>query len=395
MNSEQTALITGATGFLGRETLRRLLAQTDRTRFVALIRADDDGILRRRHEALVDGLPQQQAERVTPLRGDVTAPRFGVPTRDYAALEASVDRVIHLAATTSFSLPLAIARRRNVDGTLRVLDLCRAIRRRGGLGRLDHVSTAFVAGDRTDVVREHELDRGQRFRNTYEQTKFEAEVHCRSAQNELPIVIHRPSIVIGNPNAREVGSLKGVYGPLRFLIPFYSRWRRVTALVPLPLRALCPLDIVPLDWTADALATLFQRTDAEGRCYHLAAGPEGAVTVEYLASLTCHHFGAPPRRFIVPGRAARRLGRVVKPLLRTTVPALVRCAEDYLPYALGNPLFDTTNVRTAELRPPAFAAYFPLLLGDAHMSGAFGNARLPPATPVSPSARRHEVAATV
>jgi len=388
-----TALITGATGFLGREILRSLLARDGEIRLIALIRAGDDLTLERRRQDLVRSLPIAHGRRVSVVRGDMTKARLGLSPPDYAALTERVDRVIHVAATTHFALPLPEARRRNVGGTTQALLLCRRIRAQGREGRLDYVSTAYVAGDRTGVVFENELDVGQGFRNTYEQSKFEAERLCRDTGGELPIAIYRPSIIVGHSVSGETTSYKALYWPIQVLIPFYLRRRVVTGLVPLPVNRECSLDIVPVDYVANSVATLFSSPEAAGRCYHLAAGVDGAVTIEQLVTLICAYFQGPRRRYIDPRGPVRWLGRAARLLLRRVSPGFVQQVERYLPYALQNPSFDTTNARAAGLTPPPFATCFPRILAYAHATDfGRGGARLPasalssPERPGSPAA---------
>jgi len=375
------ALITGATGFLGREILRDLLAREPDAHLVTLIRARDDIELAKRHRDLMEPLPRAHQPRVISLRGDIAQPEFGLSPTRYAMLAAHVDRVIHVAATTRFDHALDEARRWNVGGTAHVLALCRAIRARGGSGRLDHVSTAYVAGRRTGLVFEDELDVGQGFRNSYEQSKFEAERLCRDAAGELPIAIYRPSIIVGDATTGATTSQKGLYAPLRLLVPFYLRWRLLTGLVPLPLRRECPLDVVPVDFVAAAIATLYARPEAAGHCYHLAAGPDGAATIEDVARLACRYFETPRRRFISPRGPVHWFARAARPLLARLSPGLVRQIECYWPYTVANPRFDTSNARAAGLTPPEFAAYFPRLL--AHIFGS-GDATVRPAPVLDP-----------
>jgi hypothetical protein len=75
-------------------------------------------------------------------------------------------------------------------------------RRRGRLRRHVHVSTAYVAGRFHGIFKETDLDLGQGFRNTYEQSKFEAEKAIGEAAGELPLVIARPSIIVGDSRKR-------------------------------------------------------------------------------------------------------------------------------------------------------------------------------------------------
>jgi long-chain acyl-CoA synthetase len=374
-----TVLVTGGSGFLGREAVRCLLASDGTLRLLLLLRAADEVSLARRHCQVTDHLPREQRERVSAMLGDTTLPLFGLSLAAYANLVRRVDRVVHLAAATHFGLSLEEARRRNVGSTARVLELCRAVRARGGRGRLDYVSTAYVAGDRTDVVHEEELDVGQGFRNTYEQSKFEAEALCRAAQDELPIAIYRPSIVVGHSRTGATDSYKGLYWPLRLVVGFYDLWRPVlTRVVPLPLRPDCPLDIVPLDYVSEAIADLFHRPEAAGRCYHLA-GTDGCVTVGDLVDLGCAYFGVPRLRYADPdgrfmcvGRAAHRLGRRLG-------PRLLQDLELFWPYTVSNPRFDAANARAAGLRPPPVGEYFPRLLAYAYTHRFGRHEKQPPA----------------
>lgn len=392
---DSTALITGATGFLGREVAHALLAGSRTTRLVALMRAPDALALVRRRWSLVAGLPSEEADRVTVIRGDVTAPHLGLDSRSWAALLERIDRVVHVAATTRFDHPLDEARRQNVEGTSQVLDFCRQLRAAGQTGRLDYVSTAYVAGSRRDLVGEDELDAGQSFRNSYEQSKYEAERLCRRARADLPVAIYRPSIIVGSARTGETTSFKALYWPLEVLVRFYRCAPAVLPrLVPLPLHPECSLDVVPVDWVAHAVASLYHRPEAIGRCYHLAAGPDGAATTAALVALCGQHFGVEPPRFAAPGGPVFGFAHRARPFLRLGARRFLRQVEAYYPYSVQNPSFDVRNARAAGLAPPAVATYFSCLLAFAEATD-FGRrpAAAAEATPPVPregsSSREH------
>ena len=100
----------------------------------------------------------------------------------------------------------------NVEGTGNVLELCEGC---SELERLNYVSTAYVAGERTGVVYEHELALGQGFKNHYESTKFQAEVWVREALDRVPTTIYRPAIVVGDSKTGETQKFDGPYYMLR------------------------------------------------------------------------------------------------------------------------------------------------------------------------------------
>ena len=113
-------------------------------------------------------------------------------------LNRSFDLIIHCAACTAFHESRALqSRHTNVEGLQQVLKLATRSN-----ARLVHVSTAYVCGDRTGIVLESELDVGQRFANTYERTKCEAEqlVHRWTSDTGLDATILRPGIVLGDWN---------------------------------------------------------------------------------------------------------------------------------------------------------------------------------------------------
>ena len=355
-------LITGATGFLGRELVRRLLEDDASLEVVALVRADDDLALARRRARLAEGLPEGCARRLSAVRGDVEHPRLGLADADDAMLTARCDQVLHVAASVRFDLPLEEARRINVGGTDEVIALCRRIRARGGEGRLDYVGTAYVAGRRDDLVMEDQLDGRRGFRNTYEQSKFEAEGHCRAAREELPIAIHRPSIIVGEASTGRTTQYKTIYWPMKILVRFYGRWEAVLPrLVKLPVNPECVLDIVPVDHVARAVAALCRRAEAVGKTFHHAAGPD-AATIRQLTDAACDHFGVARLGFLDPAGPVRHVGRALRPILRRVSPRLAESGESILAYTRSNPRFDVTNARAAGFVSPSIHDYFVRLI---------------------------------
>ncbi len=171
---------------VGREILSRAAADSRFDRILCLVRPPLD-----RFAAVLAALGLGHARHVAPIAGDVTEPGLGASTSSLA----DVTHVIHCAATVAFDHPLAEARRINVGGTRHLLAVCRRLPR---LERLDAVSTCYVAGQRSEVVKEEDLSDAHGFNNTYEQTKYEAELELRAAMSELPIAVHRPSIVVGD-----------------------------------------------------------------------------------------------------------------------------------------------------------------------------------------------------
>jgi len=189
--------LTGVTGFIGSQLLHKWLYNSD-ARFHLLVRSKrDENPDSRIHRVLADLCPQSDvaslARRIDLLEGDISVDMFGLKDADYQRLTDTVSHIIHCAAAARFDLDLDEARRTNVRGTVNILDLAARCPR---LQKIDYIGTAYVAGRRSGVIKEDELDEGQEHNNTYERSKLEAEKLVRHRLSEFPLTIYRPSIVI-------------------------------------------------------------------------------------------------------------------------------------------------------------------------------------------------------
>jgi thioester reductase-like protein len=330
-------LLTGATGFVGMELLARYLERTDRDVF-ALVRADDDAQAEARVRDTVARMlpdPEAFADRVVPVRGDVTKPGLGMAPRRRAELADVVGEIVHAAASVSFTLPLDESRTINVEGTRHVLALAELAARRGdGLRRLSYISTAYVAGDRRGRFGEDELDVRQQFRNAYEQSKFEAECLVRDHMSRLPIQVFRPSIVVGEEDSGWTPAFNVIYWPLRA----FARG----AYQVIPARRSAPVDVVSVSYVADAIFELARLDDGAGETYNLAAGDQ-ATTVGELIELGARYFDQPPPRPVPP----RLYERLVHPLVVRRAARRKRAALEastvFFPYFAMRVRYDTSR----------------------------------------------------
>ena len=276
-------LITGATGFLGMELLMRYLERGDRE-IVTLVRAPSDEAAQERIDAVLRNLFGSDADRyrprVTALRSDLTASRLGLSRARYDELADTVELIVHSAASVEFALPLQEARAINVEGTRRMLELAERASR---LEHFAHISTAYVAGTHAGAFGESDFDLGQEFRNSYEQSKFEAERLIRS-QTGIPFSILRPSIVVGDRRSGWTSAFNVLYWPLRaFARGLFTE---------VPAVATAPVDVVSVDYVADAIHALCETTSGQGETYHLIAGSK-ASTIGELANAASRYFKLP------------------------------------------------------------------------------------------------------
>ena len=216
----RTVLLTGASGVVGRALLERLR---------------DLDVICLVHRSPVSG------PGVTTVQGDITEPMFGLARQAYAALAAEVDAVIHCAAVTEFYRTDGSLEATNIAGTGHVAAFVAAAN-----AVLYHVSTAFV----------HTTVDGDRGRTAigYAASKSAAEQFVRSSG--VPHVILRPSVVIGNSGTGEIAAFQGLhrvaagmFAGVVPMIPFEPGW---------------PIDFVPADIVADAIACVVQHQVTQG-----------------------------------------------------------------------------------------------------------------------------------
>jgi thioester reductase-like protein len=337
MSAQRPILLTGATGFVGMELLARYLERTQRP-VVTLIRARDDAQAQARLDEVLANMLGDNASRyrgrVTALAGELTAPHLGLDPQRWSALAAELGMIVHSAASVSFSLPLDEARAINLEGTRRMLELAE---RAEALERYAHISTAYVAGTHEGSFGEHDLDVGQGFRNSYEQSKFEAEQLVRSAG--VPFTILRPSIVVGERRSGWTAAFNVLYWPLRAL----SRGL-FTAVPAIPS---APVDVVPVDYVADAIQSLCEREDGLGATFHLTAGGDASTILE-IANAAARYFKRPLPEVLSPADFATR---ACPDRERSAMAA----GTAYFPYFAVSTVFDNTATR-ALLEPAGILA---------------------------------------
>lgn len=273
MPRPHSVLVTGATGLVGEEVLRRILGARPDLEAFALVREDSGWhSLGRRLGPL--------AARVTPVRGDITMQRLGLEPLVRRRVERQTSAIVHAAADTSFSRPLDRARAVNTTGTQNVIELARECAQ---LERLAFVSTAFVAGRSTGSVMERDNGSAAGWVNAYEQSKYEAEALVRTSG--VPWTIMRSSTIACRDAGGTVTQINAVHRALRIY------YRGLAAMMPGD-RA-NPLDVVTASFVGDAVARLTLDPRAESKTVHLCAG-RNALTLGELVDTAYDVWAADP-----------------------------------------------------------------------------------------------------
>ena len=290
--------------------------------------------------------------RVRVFCGDLTTPAFGLGRDEYDRLVHTTDSVIHCAASLNRKSEKSCLNV-NLRGTLEVLTLARHAEHYHGLRRFSQVSTVAVAGKRSNEVvtedRSIEWDRSDY--DPYARTKKFCEHMMRVLLPDTPKTVFRPSIVLGDSRYAETTQFDMVRS---FVF--------LAGLPALPFRPTDKIDIVNVDFVADAIAALHQKEQPQHDIYHLSSGLESQTFRQLTTALAA---------------AQNKRGPILLPFAEKPFAAGVNFLSNrkgpvghgaalmkvFMPYLVWNTVFDNTRV-TAELgrKPVPFSNYsYPLL----------------------------------
>jgi NAD(P)-dependent dehydrogenase (short-subunit alcohol dehydrogenase family) len=247
--------VTGATGFIGRNLVRRLLKREGTV--YALVRAGSRGRL----EELRTSFGPDGA-RVVPISGELAAPGLGVSEEDLLTLRGDVDHFFHLAAIYDMTAGAEAQEVANVEGTRHAVELAGAIE----AGCFHQISSIAVAGLYKGEWREDMFDEAQHLdTHPYFRTKHESERVVRE-ESARPWRVYRPGIVVGDSRTGEIDKVDGPYYAFKLL----QQARRV---LPTWLPAIGieggEINIVPVDYVADAIDYIAHKPGLDGQAFSL------------------------------------------------------------------------------------------------------------------------------
>lgn len=299
--------VTGASGLVGRYLTCDLLNNGRQLAVLARsnrrLSAHDriELLVRRWEHKLGHPLP-----RPIVLEGDVSQPNLGLSRADQDWVSQYCTGLVHNAAVVKFEPAEQDQEpwRTNLLGTRNTLDLAR----RFELRNIHYVSTAYVCGNRTGLVKETELDCGQNFRNSYEESKFLAEQAVAEFQEFDQKTVYRPAIIAGDSATGYTSSYHGLMWYLRLLallVPMQPRdpAGRIHTDIELPLSGDEPHNVVTVDWVSKAISRLIDTPEAAGNTFHLVS--DFPTTFREVIGWCCDYFNSTGVRF-VDRQAGRR-----------------------------------------------------------------------------------------
>src|SRR5580698_2354195 len=349
--------LTGSTGYIGAHVAANLLRDHGAALNVLVRARDVSDAEGRLWQALQLHMEFPQfyeflQTKIRVFRGDLTAPGFGLDRDEYDRLVHTTDSVIHCAASLNRKSEKSCLNV-NLRGTLEVLTLARSAEHYHGLRRFSQVSTVAVAGKRRNEVvsEDRSIDWERSDYDPYARTKKFCEHMMRMLLPETPKTIFRPSIVLGDCRYAETTQFDMV-----------KAFVFLAGLPVLPFRPTDKIDIVNVDFVAEAISTLHQKERPEHEIYHLSSGVGSHTFREITKALSAAQNKRPP--VFVPVVEKPFAGSVN--FLANRKGALGKGAsllKVFMPYLVWNTVFDNTRV-TKELgkKPTAFSEYcYPLL----------------------------------
>jgi thioester reductase-like protein len=351
MADRETLFVTGFPGFIANRLLERLAQQE--CDFILLVQPS----LVTRALDEIERIAQLSGKSVGDFQiveGDISEPRLALSVADLELVQDQTTRVFHLAAVYDLAVPQDVALRVNVGGTRHVLDLARSIPE---LQQFHHVSTCYVAGKREGVILETELRHDAGYRNFYEESKYLAELEVEKAKRDLPVTIHRPSVVCGDSQTGETGKYDGVY----YLIHYLLRWPSVLSLINIGNHEVS-LNLVPVDFVVDGMAALAFDERAIGLTLQLA--DPAPLTTNQLFNAIAKSIDGRRSRITAPR------SWVYFFLMLPPSPRLTGLPRHAVPYFFVKQNYDTTQAQQLlaphGIRCPPFSGYVDRIVDYAH-----------------------------
>lgn len=333
-------LITGATGFIGQELVRKLAESNHQ--LLLLVRPQSKS----RAQRLFSSFSNIQF-----IEGDITETDIILNTTDALSLTQKVDTFIHLAALYDLKADYTSSYLQNVIGTQNVLNFLDKL---PNLKHFHYFSTYAVNPLEEGVISENYLvSDDEFFPDSYSITKNHAEHLVRRKKGNFKTIIHRPGVVVGNS---VTGDFEKIDGPYLIWDLFYKALKllkmkiRMPFLV-LPVNAKASLPVITIDTLVEWCSEIINNPPSEGRSYHLVS-PQRILVLDFLEK-SLSYLGLQTRVFPAPGMK-----------LLTGVLKNFKFPSELIFYANQNSIYETTTLFKdyPNLKYPLYQNYIDTLI---------------------------------
>ena len=247
--------ITGASGFIGRRLVKKLLAREDSTIYFLVRAAEKESL------ANLYDFWECDAKRAIPVVGDLTEPLLGVAAVDRKKLGKKTTYFFHLAAIYDLSADADLQLKVNVEGTRNTVRFAEEI----GAKHFHLFSSIASAGMFEGLFREDMFEEAEGLDHPYFKTKHDSEGIVRR-ECSIPWRIYRPAIVVGDSRTGEMDKIDGPYY-------FFKLIQKMRKLLPswMPTVGIegGRVNVVPVDFVVAAMDHIAHLKDEDSTCFHL------------------------------------------------------------------------------------------------------------------------------
>jgi thioester reductase-like protein len=247
--------VTGATGFIGKRLVKKLLARKGSVVYFLMREESRDKI-----PALIEYWGTTK-NRAIPVFGDLRSTKLGVSKEETKALAKNIDHFFHLAAIYDMKADAESQMEVNIEGTRNTVAFANAI----GAGCLHHVSSIAAAGLFEGIFREDMFEEAENLDHPYFASKHESEKIVRK-ESKVPFRVYRPGLVVGDSKTGEMDKIDGPYY-------FFKLIQRIRQMLPpwMPTIGIegGRINIVPVDYVVDAMDHIAHQPKLDGKCFHL------------------------------------------------------------------------------------------------------------------------------
>ncbi|MDS4072213.1 MAG: SDR family oxidoreductase [Defluviicoccus sp.] len=247
--------ITGATGFIGKRLVKKLLERDGATVHFLTRKQSLDKL-----NHLLEYWNTDKT-RAIPIVGDLTQPNLGVAKADLRKLKGKIDHFFHLAAVYDLKAGPEEQQEANVNGTRNAVSLANEL----GAKCFHHVSSIAAAGMYEGVFREDMFEEAENLDHPYFRTKHDSEAIVRS-ECATPWRVYRPAMVVGDSRTGEMDKIDGPYY-------FFKLIQKLRKMLPpwMPTIGIegGRINIVPVNFVVDAMDHVAHLKGRDGQCFHL------------------------------------------------------------------------------------------------------------------------------